>query len=103
MSLDAFEEAVNEVSDKDWTWWPFLWLRPQQHEPLGLARVVAFSFLYGLPCSGLACLALAFVRPETRAMVPFVGLGFPLAFLFLGSVIIAPMWNRRAERLRRRR
>ena len=28
MSLDELEEAVNEITDKDWSWWPFLWLRP---------------------------------------------------------------------------
>jgi hypothetical protein len=27
---------------------------------------------------------------------------FPLLFLFIGSVVVAPMWNRRADRLRRK-
>jgi len=27
---------------------------------------------------------------------------FPALFLFTGSVVVAPMWNRRADRLRAR-
>lgn len=102
MSLDAFEEAVNEISDTDWTWWPWLWLRPKKAEPLTLARVVAMAILYGAPLSGISAICLGCVSAEARAYAPFAMLGYPLAFLFLGSVIMAPMWNRRAERERRK-
>ncbi len=100
MSIDIFEKAINEVSDKDWSWWPFLWLRPQRHAELSLTRLAAISVLYGLPCGGLVSVPLAIVRPEMRALVPFAMAALPLLFLFLGSMVIAPMWNRRAERIR---
>jgi hypothetical protein len=32
-----------------------------------------------------------------------IGLFFPVLFLLFGSVVVAPMWNRRAARLHARR
>jgi hypothetical protein len=100
MSLDAFEEAVTELADHDWTWWPFLWLRPAKHAFLSLRRIVTLSVLVGLPPSVLSSFVVWYGRPEERARLPLLVAAFPLAFLFFGSVVIAPMWNRRAERLR---
>ncbi len=97
--MNALERAVNEVSDKDWNWWPFLWLRPAQHERLSLRRLASMAVLYGLPLGGV--LALALGRTEARAQAPFVLALVPLFMFFLASVIIGPMWNRRAARLRR--
>ena len=103
MPLQQIEEVVNEVSDRDWSWWPFIWLRPEKHVDLSLARVVAISVLYGVPSSLLMALAVSvFRRPPVAELAQTVAL-FPLLFLFVGSVVIAPMWNRRADRLRARR
>lgn len=103
MSIEELEEAINDVTDDDRSWWPFLWMRPEQHVRLSLVRLAALALLYGLPIGGLACLAIAFLEPVSRAEAPFAAVGFPLMFFLFGSVVIAPMWNRRAERLRERR
>ena len=58
--------------------------------------------LYGIPCGGLVSLAAAFADAEARRTIPIIMLEFPLLFLFVGSLIVAPMWNRRADRLRSR-
>jgi hypothetical protein len=100
MSIEAFENAVNEVSDKDWSWWPFLWLRPEKHASMTLARLFFASFLFGLPCGGLSSLAFAFVRPDAHDVAPFLALAFPMLLFFVASALVGPMWNRRAERLR---
>ena len=100
MSLDAFEQAINEVTDKDWNWWPFLWLRPQKHAHLSLWRIVSIAALYGVPSAAIISLALAFARPGMRDQAAFVAVAVPLFFLFLSSAVIGPMWNRRAARLR---
>lgn len=102
MPTDAFEEAVNEVSDTDWTWWPFLWLRPQKSEPFTLLRVLAIAILYGAPCSGMTAMLLRSGSAEAQRYLPSALVAYPLAFLFLGSVVIAPMWNRRAARERKK-
>jgi hypothetical protein len=102
MPTNPLEDAVNELSDKDWSWWPFLWMRPEKHAPLSLPRVSVLALLYGVPSSLLLAL-VASRQPEhapTAAESTFAFAVFPLLFLFIGSVVVAPMWNRRAERLR---
>ena len=98
--IDQIEKTINEVSDKDWSWWPFLWLRPEPHARFSLRRLAAVSVLYGLPVSLLTSLLIYRFTPEAHAAIPMVLAAFPLLFLFTGSVVIGPMWNRRAARIR---
>jgi hypothetical protein len=102
MSIDLLEEVVNDVSDRDWSWWPFLWLRPEKHAHLSLVRVMSLSVLYGVPSSVLVGWGITLHRAASVQELLFAGAAFPLLFLFTGSVLVAPMWNRRAERLRAR-
>ena len=102
VSLDHFEEAVNEISDRESSWWPFLWLRPAKHAELSLTRIALLSVLYGLPCSALMSVVLSVCRPSVPSEIVTTAFAFPLLFLFCGSVIVAPMWNRRAARVRAR-
>ena len=102
MSIDQLETSVNEVSDMNWSWWPFLWLRPEKHEHFSLARVASIAMLYGTPASAVMAVG---IKVQYEASLPeLVGTGmfFPLLFLFFGSVVLAPMWNRRSDRLRAR-
>ena len=101
--MDQLEAAVNEVSDKDWSWWPFLWLRPAKEAHLSLGRIASISVLYGLPASVLSELAIKLQYAGSVPELVGIGLFFPMAFLFFGSVVVAPMWNRRAGRLNARR
>jgi hypothetical protein len=102
MPTNPLEDAVNELSDKDWSWWPFLWLRPEKHADLSLMRVSVLAILYGVPSSLLLALVTR-LQPAHAPTTPestFAFAMFPLLFLFSGSVLVAPMWNRRAARLR---
>jgi hypothetical protein len=100
MALDRLEDVVNEVSDRDWSWWPFLWLRPEKHADLSLARIVSLSVLYGVPSSVLMAFGIFLCRTPSVQEIVLTSACFPLLFLFIGSVVVAPMWNRRADRLR---
>lgn len=100
MNFDQLEHAINTMSDKDWSWWPFLWLRPEPHARFSMRRLAAVSVLYGLPVGLLSALLIYRFAPEAHAAIPMVVAAFPLLFLFVGSVVVAPMWNRRAVRLR---
>ena len=101
MWIDRIEKTVNERSDDDASWWPFLWMRPKKHEPLSVARLAMLALLYGIPSGAVAALAL--VLSGARTSAPLAVLLFPLIFFSIGSAVIAPMWNRRAVRLQRRR
>jgi len=103
MPLDQLEDVVNDISDRDWSWWPFLWLRPEKHAHLSLGRTLALAVLYGVPCSVLMGFGVSLLRIPSVSELLFTAAAFPLLFLFSGSVVVAPMWNRRADRLRSRR
>lgn len=102
MPLDSLEKTVNSVTDKDSAWWPFLWLRPHKHVSLTLDRLCMVAVLYGAPGGLLLATAYALVFPSKRETAPLIALAFPMLLLFVATVIIGPMWNRRAERLRKR-
>ena len=103
MGIDQLEDAINEVSDRNWSWWPFLWLRPEQDARLTLTTITALSVLYGVPSSLLMGFGITLQRTPSMVELGFTAAAFPLVFLFIGSVIVAPMWNRRADRLRARK
>lgn len=103
--LDQLESTVNDLSDRDWTWWPFLWLRPAKDSRLSRRRLGAMAILYGLPLSLMLCLALRATVPAARAEdgASFAIAAVPFAFLLHVALVVGPMWNRRAARLARRR
>lgn len=98
--LENLENAVNEVSDKDWSWYPFLWLRPEPYERMTLPRLATISLLYGVPFGALMAVVISFADPARRATAPMFLAAFPMMLFFVASVFVGPMWNRRADRLR---
>lgn len=103
MAMDELEAAINDVSDKDWSWWPFLWLRPEKRSRLSVGRIATLAVLYGLPASVLTEVGIKFHYAASLPELVGSALFFPVFFLVIGSVMVAPMWNRRADRLRARR
>ena len=101
--IDRLEDVINDVSDRDWSWWPFLWLRPEKTAHLSLTRILSLSVLYGVPASVLMGLAVHVLRAPSTPELLFTAFAFPMLFLLTGSAVVAPMWNRRADRLRARR
>ncbi len=98
--IDNLENAVNEVSDKDWSWYPFLWLRPEAHERITLQRLATMSLLYGLPLGVLMAIAMSFADATQRATTPMFVAAFPMMLFFVATVFVGPMWNRRADRMK---
>jgi len=105
--LDDLENMLNWVNDQDLQWWPFLFLRPLQHESMRSRRVAAVALLNGFFFGMLANLALAFTDPHRgqslRVLFLPSWLTLPLAttalfFLFF-RLTFAYTWNRRANRL----
>jgi hypothetical protein len=89
--IDNIESFMNQLSDMDWGWWPFLFLRPDKTEDMTTLLVAKMSLYYGLPIG--VVLALLFWEWWS---IPFMIIFF---FVFY-RITFAATWNRRAQRLR---
>jgi hypothetical protein len=95
--MEEFEAVVNNLSDSDFNWWPFLFLRPEQHEKLGNLRVAALSALYGVFLGMLINIVAALQHTHVHPVL-FPALTTAGFFAFF-RMSVAWCWNRRAERL----
>jgi hypothetical protein len=96
-----YDRVLNAVSDTDWSWWPFLRLRPAKDAELTWRTVVIVSLLggilYGVPF-GLLLFALHRIPPDGVAIM----VGIVSAALFGSGCSVRGSWNRRATRLVRK-
>lgn len=103
MLPSAFDDAVNELSDQDWAWWPFLWVRPEKHARMSMVRVATMAILFGVPSGALASIVFAVAMRSTWTTVPTGMLCFPLTLFLFGYLVVARAWNRRSLRVAARR
>jgi hypothetical protein len=97
--LELFTDFHNWISDKDFIWWPFSFLRPEKHQPITMKLVLQMAGCF----SGLGTLmftAFAIVNNffSVSGMFQTLVLSFAL-FFFWFSLITRTFWNRRAYRL----
>jgi hypothetical protein len=89
------------ILDADSEWWPFVFLRPEQHQRFTAGRCALLALLYGAPAALLGVVA-GMLLGDTMQRQHLVL--FPLGvavLLFVGFMLgVAPSWNRRAARLR---
>ena len=99
--FDQLERLANSILDEDWTWWPFLFLRPSRRDPMDTRRVVWMSVYFG-PMFGLAMmLAVQNLRLYADIRFGFVGIITATISAFsIYRMTFAVLWNRRAARLR---
>lgn len=98
----SLETLANTLNDSNAEWWPFAFVRPQQHERIGTLRCLALAALQGLPATllGLIAGALAGERPDARHLWLFPLCVCTLLFVSF-RLTFARFWNQRADRLRR--
>lgn len=98
--INRLEQALNRVSDQDWSWWPLLALRPASYEPVTPGILFRLLVCFGaLSGAVIVLLLLAYQVPVTPLRVVFSLLfgGFGYLLIYGGSFVWA--WNRRAARL----
>lgn len=91
--------AMNQLTDMDSGWWPFLRLRPPKTERLTTQRVALMSIAYG---SFYASILALFFLWKGRLVVSRLPLLFGcfIVFFFLAyRFTFAIAWNMRAKRL----
>lgn len=99
--VDAFEQFMNELSDQDWGWWPFLRLRPAKSERITLGRLVRMAVAYGAVYGTLCGAFFAILGRITFPSILPVAIAFVPIFFVAYGLTFVPMWNRRARRLSR--
>lgn len=94
---------ANRLTDMDWGWWPFLYLRPPPEERMSVQRVALMSVHFG-PVTGLILGGLVLLRhPSLRDSMPRVLIGAvavcTIVYFAVYLVTFAYCWNLRAARL----
>lgn len=94
--MKTIERWVLRISDSDWTWYGFGWMRPKRDERVGLLYILFSSVLLGLPgiAVGIGALFLVFGKVELETCGWIVA-GVVLFELLL-HLVFAHYWNRRA-------
>lgn len=93
----------NWISDKDFIWWPFSFLRPEKNELITLRHVGLMTLCFG----GLAFLMFAGfavvnnVMTADNLIITFISC-FLSFFLWFG-LVTRPLWNLRARDLRQKK
>ncbi len=101
MNGRSLEDFMNRLTDQDWGWWPFVFLRPPKDKAMDNVLLVKMSFSFG-SMLGLAYLVIWFVAFHQLTLLS-VALCFAGGWIvfFLGyKFTFACFWNRRARRLR---
>lgn len=107
--MRKIEDIANYLTDMDWGWWPFSFLRPAKNVEMTAGRVFKISLYYG-PFTGLLMYLIFGINgliphfPNIRDTIPallasvIIGTGlFFIGYLFT----FAYFWNQRAKRLQR--
>jgi hypothetical protein len=96
-SAGSLERLLNWFSDQDWSWWPFLYLRPAKHERMSTARVAKISLHF----SPILTIVLMIVTRQsvTLASVGQTFVAGVLGFFVASRLTFAVAWNLRAKRL----
>lgn len=95
--LDLITLFHNWLSDKDFIWWPFSFLRPDQNVPMTMKDTLLMTGCFG----GLAFVMFTVMAIMNNAFTADMAistfLGCFVGFFAWFSLITKPLWNRRAN------
>ena len=99
--LDLLTQFHNWISDKDFIWWPFSFLRPEPHVPMTFKLTLVMTLSFG----GLAFVMFSVMALMNNALTFDYALSIFLTsffgFFLWFNLITKPLWNRRANRLKK--
>lgn len=97
--LDLFTDFHNWVSDKDFIWWPFSFLRPEKHQPMTFKLILQMAACFsGLGTLMFTAFALVNNMFTASSMFQTLFLSFALFFTWF-TLVTRTFWNRRAHKL----
>ena len=90
----------NWLSDKDFIWWPFSFLRPEANEEMTLKLTSLMTLCFG----GLSFLMFSILAIANNAFTLETSfttfLGCFLGFFGWFNLVTKPLWNRRAREIK---
>lgn len=100
--LEVIIEFHGRLSDKDFIWWPFSFLRPEKDQEINFSKRLIMTFCFGgassLMLAGVALLNNAFdLKSQLQTLLTLL-----LLFFIWFSCVTAPLWNARARRLQKK-
>jgi hypothetical protein len=99
--MSRLENSMNFLTDQDWGWRPFLFLRPEKDRDIDNVVLLKMASCFG-PSAVLVALLVLFLLGygiTARDTSLFVAGGW-IAFFIGYKFTFAIFWNRRAKRLR---
>ena len=88
------------LSDKDFIWWPFSFLRPRRDEEIDLKKKIFMALCFG-GASSLMLTTVAIMNNAFDFSSQIKTLFILLTIFFLWfSLVTAPLWNIRARRIK---
>lgn len=101
--IQTFEVIHNTLSDQDWVWWPFLFLKPKKDQKI--TQILIFKMI---PCFSIYMVLFRLIMsglfngvlPSSNDILKTFVTAFVFFFIWF-NVITATLWNRRAERLKK--
>jgi ABC-type uncharacterized transport system permease subunit len=100
--IDRIEIIHNQLSDSNWVWFPFLFLKPKASEKINQKRKFLMSICFGFYfTAALVIRNVLFSRPTDIESLPTLALSSVLGFFFWFTLVTAYFWNRRAKRLQK--
>lgn len=101
--MTGLQNKLNDLSDKDWGWWPLLSIRPKKDERMTSGLLLKLTAVVG-SCSGAWAATVIHLRHNDvslRATMLIVMLSW-LFFYLTYRFTFARAWNARAAELNRR-
>jgi hypothetical protein len=99
--MPRLEVIMNSLTDKDWGWQPFLFLRPRRDEDIDNSTLLKMSLCYGPLIAALVLVVRFILREPVTISSAAICVLFCCAAFFIGyKFTFAISWNRRARRLR---
>lgn len=100
--ITRFMSTYHHLSDKDFIWFPLMFLRPAPHEVISFSRLVAMTICFGLYAALIWPLKQYLMSSEItwqgQIIFTLKCLGF---FAVWFSCVTRPLWNQRARDLKK--
>jgi hypothetical protein len=99
--MPQLEDIMNSMTDKDWGWRPFLFLRPRRDEDICNITLLKMAACFGPLIAALVLVVRFLLRePISAASAGVCIIACCIAFFVAYKFSFAISWNRRARRLR---